>query len=261
MATHGTIYQYYPEKVLSDSEFKWYFTGFVAADGNLFVGSDYSKSKGIRKVKRNGPFDQKLEISLNEKDRALLERLRDEIVPEKPIYERASTNSVRFTITHRDIVRHFIDELGIMPAKSLRLTMPEVPKEYVHHFVRGYVDGDGTWGVAKGKRTLKTGETRYYYGLRLRVLGTKEFLTQLSILFDGKKRKPYCRGNFYSLETNHSTAEKFADWIYQDATIFLQRKYDVCSFIRNSDTEQLAANFGKPSAQYNTLGVPMYDAA
>jgi len=55
--------------------------------------------------------------------------------------------------------------------------------------------------------------------------------------------------------------EKFADWIYQDATIFLQRKYDVCSFIRNSDTEQLAANFGKPSAQYNTLGVPMYDAA
>ena len=32
---------------------------------------------------------------------------------------------------------------GIMPCKSLNIKFPFVPEEYLHHFVRGYFDGDG----------------------------------------------------------------------------------------------------------------------
>ena len=32
---------------------------------------------------------------------------------------------------------------GINPCKSFNIEFPFVPEEYLHHFVRGYFDGDG----------------------------------------------------------------------------------------------------------------------
>lgn len=32
---------------------------------------------------------------------------------------------------------------GIMPWKSYDVQFPFVPEEYLHHFIRGYFDGDG----------------------------------------------------------------------------------------------------------------------
>ena len=32
---------------------------------------------------------------------------------------------------------------GINPCKSFNIEFPYVPEEYLHHFVRGYFDGDG----------------------------------------------------------------------------------------------------------------------
>ncbi|GLV64248.1 hypothetical protein Bmyc01_29180 [Bacillus mycoides] len=32
---------------------------------------------------------------------------------------------------------------GIMPCKSFNIEFPFVPEEFLHHFVRGYFDGDG----------------------------------------------------------------------------------------------------------------------
>lgn len=34
-------------------------------------------------------------------------------------------------------------KLGFMPNKELRLKLPEMPKKYLRHFIRGYFDGDG----------------------------------------------------------------------------------------------------------------------
>jgi hypothetical protein len=252
MAKFEAKYHYNTDVLREDSEFKWYFMGFVAADGNL-----------NRKESR-------LEITINEKDRILLEVFRDRIVPDKPIYERPKTNAVRFSITNKEIVDYIIDEIGIPERKSLTLSFPNTydPQEYdhfpinarvdgnilpgyVHHFMRGYFDGDGTWGVKKAKRNVD-GNMRHYYGLRMRVLGTDRFLRTYSIRFDDSSRTPYNRGGFYSLEMNFSKAEEFADFIYNDATIFLQRKYDVMNLIRSSDSSQLASNYGTLSGCYNT---------
>jgi len=251
MAKFEAKYHYNTDVLREDSEFKWYFMGFVAADGNL------------------NRSESRLEITINEKDRALLEEFRNRIVPDKPIYEKPNTNAVRFSITNKEIVDYIIDEIGIPERKSLTLLFPAVestqssignasgmPRNMIHHFIRGYFDGDGTWGVKKARRMVD-GDMRYYYGSRMRVLGTAEVLYNISLHFDGRNRKPYKRGNFYSLEMNFSKANEFADYIYNDATIFLRRKYDVMNHIRNSDIDQLASNYGTLSGQYNTSASPM----
>ena len=34
-------------------------------------------------------------------------------------------------------------KLGCVPRKSLIITLPSIPKNLMHHFIRGYFDGDG----------------------------------------------------------------------------------------------------------------------
>eukprot|EP01084_Bolivina_argentea_P016220 30367_1 len=45
--------------------------------------------------------------------------------------------------------------LGCIPRKSLTLNWPKnIPDEYVHHFVRGYFDGDGCIHFHKNRKSL-----------------------------------------------------------------------------------------------------------
>lgn len=58
--------------------------------------------------------------------------------------------------------------------KCIELRFPNIPKQYLKDFIRGYVDGDGTIGTTKGYQGDKT-----YIGPCLRILGNKEFLKQM----------------------------------------------------------------------------------
>eukprot|EP01084_Bolivina_argentea_P032124 59424_1 len=54
-------------------------------------------------------------------------------------------------ISNNVLVTDLID-LGCIPRKSLQLKWPQnIPDQYVHHFVRGYCDGDGCIHFVKGK--------------------------------------------------------------------------------------------------------------
>ena len=66
-------YQYNWDFFKKPSEELYYFLGFVAADG--YISND------------------EIEIGLNESDKALLERFRDLICPDKPLYEKKKTHA------------------------------------------------------------------------------------------------------------------------------------------------------------------------
>lgn len=85
------------------------------------------------------------------------------------------TKAVRLSICSKCMVDDII-KLGIGPRKSLTLKFPKIPKKYIHHFIRGYFDGDGYIDIRKTK-------TSQYNQLRLSMLGTKDFLMHIKTIF------------------------------------------------------------------------------
>lgn len=122
---------------------------------------------------------------------------------------------------HRDLVN-----LGCVPNKSLILQFPtedQVPKEFQVAFIRGYFDGDGTLGLyPHSKKNPRLEES-------LLIVGTKPFLEKVQeILGPGYlMQKKNCNENTYRLSYSTLKAFKAADIMYKNATVYLDRKYNI----------------------------------
>lgn len=126
---------------------------------------------------------------------------------------------------------------GCFPNKSLILDFPKtVPGKLIRHFLRGYSDGDGTIykNHFKNKRTVNT---------IWKIISTKQFCqTVVSILKE--QLDVNCSQSLSRPKTNQTTTilsvggniqvRKVLDWLYQDSTIYLPRKYDKYLKFRNS---------------------------
>ncbi len=138
-------------------------------------------------------------------------------------------------IQYRLIVKNLKKDLikqGCLENKSLILKFPteeQVPKHLIHHFIRGYIDGDGCYVLKKNKYIGKNKVT-ISYGVSIEIVGTKNFcegyinslelhknkIHSLHKKENGVKRVMY--GGKYSL--------KIINKIYNNATIYLDRKYE-----------------------------------
>ena len=204
MGTHK--YDYNWNFFNEDSEELYYFLGFVAADGYL--------------------TDNEIEIGINENDVILLERLRNLIVPNKPLYYKEKTHSYTLKISCKSLMNDFKNFYGITTNKKhLEMSFPYIPSEYVRHFIRGYVDGDGCIDTAKGYRGEKI-----YIGKRLRILGNYNFLYSLNEktkeIYNHKTNAINKKGkeNVYVITYNFKTATNILHWLYDDCNICLPRK-------------------------------------
>lgn len=188
-------------------EVRAYIVGFIAADGNI-----YSKRS-------------RLTITQHGSDRYLLDRIKYEMKSERPIFKRE--NGVHdFVITSREIVKDLIG-IGLTDNKSLTLKRLKIPKEYMSHFVRGYFDGDGCVSVSLDKRRGK----KY---IEASLLGTEEFLSWISQKMTELANLPRrninsTKSKVYKIKYSGKNALKFAAWMYQDSSIFLNRKKETFS--------------------------------
>ena len=121
-----------------------------------------------------------------------------------------------------------LNSKGCMPNKSLILEFPEESifssKGLIRHFIRGYVDGDGTLGVYPHSKSNPNLEAS------LLIVGTKPFLegVQKYLGIDGfLMQKPNCNELTYRLGYSTKKAEKVAEFLYKDSTIYLERKYNI----------------------------------
>lgn len=199
-------YKYNWDFFKKESEELYYFLGFVAADG-------YINEEGI-------------EIGISEKDVALLERFRDLIVPNKPLYRRKRTNSYTLKISCRSQTKELKKFYGMQSNKKCyEITFPEIPSKHIKDFVRGYLDGDGCIDSTKGYRKEKI-----YVGPRVRLLGNEEFLSGLNsaikTFVPNKTNAIEKKGseNIHTVTYNFSTASKILKWLYDNCSIYLERK-------------------------------------
>lgn len=191
-----------------------YFLGFLYADGNV------SKNRTC------------ITLKLKSNDRCIIEKFRDIMSPSSPIkitQNKGSPNTYSyFRVNQKEVCEQLI-ALGCVPKKSLILTFPtQVPTNLIRHFLRGYSDGDGCIynNHFKNKKTINT---------IWKIVSTKQFCEQTAEILK-EELGINCSQSLSRPKTNQITtvlsvggnlqSRKVLNWLYQDATIYIPRKYD-----------------------------------
>jgi hypothetical protein len=195
-----------------DNEHKAYWLGFIYADGYV------SKRKETEK---------KVGIALSTKDINHLETFKKHIKSTYPIciYEykiKSFGHGMKYCrlLMSSDKLFDNLVAKGVFEKKTLILKFPDesiVPKELQNHFMRGYFDGDGSF--------KKRNDGFYAFSL----CGTKEFLLKCQEIL-GKQTKLEKRHkdekNNYSFSIGgRRQAKKAGAYLYNNATVYLERKY------------------------------------
>jgi hypothetical protein len=190
-----------------DTQEKAYWLGFLYADGY------------IRERKSGNSLEMKLSI----KDKAHLEKFRDSIGSSHQIKESISKVKYKlgFSESHMCHLAMYSTDLvnsikrhGVHSRKTFTIEFPKLDKKLVHHFIRGYFDGDGSFSF-----DIKS--LRPHTNL---VCASETFRNQLIKILDENKIsiKYYSKISLHIQDKlgNH----KFYDYIYKGSKIHLNRK-------------------------------------
>lgn len=203
-----------------DTEQKAYWYGFILADGCITSSSKKAN---------------KLVISLQEADYKHLEKFNIAINGNYPIAHYSITNGFaigtkycRISVNNNKIANDLI-ALGCVKNKSNIAKPPyELPYELRKHFIRGYMDGNGSIAITKGKN----GRIDSY---SIKFVSTDDILNWIMehLLFDNviKRKYPlYKRKKEQIVSTlefgGNNLSLEFLNYIYKDATVWLERKYE-----------------------------------
>lgn len=117
-------------------------------------------------------------------------------------------------------LRQSLIDKGCIPRKSLILSFPDESvfkdKSLIRHFIRGYFDGDGT--ISSSKRIFS-----------IQIVGTKNILEHIQeyLGIGYLRQKKNCNEHIYRLTYFNKKAKKAAKIMYDNSSIYLQRKYNI----------------------------------
>lgn len=195
------------------NEYAAYFLGLLYADGC------------------NSLDRRRIEIALQEGDHDILEKFNIALNHNKKLVfhdaKGVHKNHYRLTIGSK-YMAYKLNELGCVPAKSLKLTFPEwlTDDDLIRHFIRGYFDGDGSLycSIKKNKKTPTFGWS---------IVSTKLFCHSVSKILEEKLGVHFymhassSNGITHSLRSGGNLqVHKIMTWLYRDASIFIIRKHD-----------------------------------
>lgn len=174
-------------------------------------------------------------VSFAQKESEILEQIRDEM--ESPIGEYK--NGVHFLNINSKIIKDdLINIHGLTPNKSKTVEFPYVPDKYMHHFVRGYFDGDGS--------IYKKGNMINFVG------GSYSFILVLRNLLDVRGYDPILKSkdnHFRIYISGKKTIKQFGDWVYIDKGLYLKRKFEIFNKEKLSAEQLVNKTSKKPTKQ------------
>ena len=200
-----------------DTEEKAYWLGFLYADGYV-----------------SGRNDNDVELSLKILDCEHLFKFKEFLQAKRLVKLDFKIKRCRFNA----ISKHFneqLTKLGCTPNKSLTLKFPtkdQVPENLILPFIRGYYDGDGilSYSLKSDKAVISSG-----------LLGTEDFLNGVMQYFPELKHTTLIKANKEGAkECKVITWSKydsiyFLNTIYNNANIYLTRKYKRYLFFKEND--------------------------
>lgn len=201
-----------------DTEEKAYFLGLLYADGCNYLKENH------------------ISLSLQENDKKILEKFNTAINSNRPLSFKEDKrinnrkNSFILSINNKYMSQQLTKQ-GCVPVKSLILKFPtqeQVSPDLIRHFVRGYFDGDGSINITKGGRNKKSDI------LQVNIVSTIFFVNELKFILKEKLDIHCCishdkrviNKSTRSLCISCNVARKFLNWIYENSTIYLDRKFN-----------------------------------
>ena len=187
-----------------------YILGLIWADGNL---------------SRNC-----IEIVLQESDRQILDDISKYVYNKDTLTYRKPRNlisnnieykckpQVRFRITSKEVVNK-LRKIGLIENKSLICRLPQIDLKMMPHFIRGLLDGDGCI-YTKNRRSC-----------RVDIISNHMMANEISKIVNETlkiRSKVYLKTENVSTFTISGRLQilKFLEWIYKDADLKLDRKYE-----------------------------------
>jgi len=195
-----------------------YVLGFITADGCITVS----------KERPNRPFS----LNITSVDKKHLYKIRKVLNSEHKISKKTGgEENVAFQIQIRNqIIVKDLMKLGIFPRKTSHLNPIKVPQKYFNSFVRGFFDGDGSVYVYKvnGTPQIKVG----FVSVSLSFITefNKRLCESLGIPLKSIHKIIDRRGkrmDQLSIDFYIDDCEKLYEFMYKNASIFLDRKYRV----------------------------------
>jgi hypothetical protein len=185
-----------------DTEESAYMLGFLCADGYL--------------TKRD---HNQIGVDVDIKDRYILEYFKEFIKYSGAIKHTRKT-MVRLKWTsckHVSMLKSFGFDTN--KSHSLKPILNVIDPSVIHHFVRGYIDGDGCIFMSStGRRSKK----KYLY---LSLRSTPAFCHWINSVLPVPINYRYSvTGVLYTKKI--SSVLTICEWLYKDANFFLKRKYD-----------------------------------
>lgn len=194
-----------------DTELKAYCLGFLYADGSVgHYGGDYS-----------------IRIHIHRDDAEILDLFQRCVETTKPWYIDKRDRAILAVSNKR--LYQALERLGVVQAKTFKITFPtpdQVPPQLLHHFIRGYFDGDGS---VSGREH------------QIRVMGVSitSNMPFAVILQDTLVEVGFSRTKIHPIPSKVQegqlvgvlhygggrNVQRFYDYIYRNATVYLARKH------------------------------------
>lgn len=182
-----------------DTEEKAYFLGFLMADGCI----------------SSSHVNYHIKLELQEKDIDVIKALLVAIGSKNTISKVTKSGYIGYSVSlsckkmFYDLVAH-----GFLEHKSGNEIIPNtIPDALVHHFIRGYFDGDGC--------ASKEGRISIVGGIKVLEDIAKRAMVDDYTIYSFKSTSVVCDLRYSKL----SSAKSFYNYLYKDANIFLYRKW------------------------------------
>ena len=196
-----------------DTEKKAYWLGFLYADG--YVGNNNYNNVVLSSIDQEHiqKFSDDIEYTGNLRKRVGgFEGSKEQLV--------INFSSEKMTSDLRNI--------GLYPGKSTTMeSFPEIDSDLVNHFIRGYFDGDGS--VYEQRSTSYHKDKMYEYQRNIvSIIGTYKFLMEIleHLPMMHRIRKSKTESMFYIEYYGRHDFEDIYDYLYKNATIYLDRKFN-----------------------------------
>lgn len=201
-----------------DTEHKAYYLGWLMADGCVSLSRGYY-----------------LKIAIQYRDRIMIERFLESIQADYKIHKRIQKGKpyAYVSIGCKQIVTALI-KYGVVPHKSGNEIVPDIVPHLIPHFFRGFFDGDGIVSDSQGKRSLRSG----FIATENIIKAIQDIMGTNITYIHPKNTSEEC--HIYTFLWGKKDSLRFSNYIYRDATIWLERKREI--FDRNSDNTEVTDN-------------------
>lgn len=204
-----------------DTQEKAYLLGQIYGDG--YNGGEKTHSYKIMLTSNNGDIEVYKKLH--------------ELFPFFKLKTYSSHPNIIYLENHEKSLYLDLKAHGMISSKTKfdktgEFHFPNLREDLIPHFIRGYFDADGSFYFPTRKRSRNNLKTEIGCSTKNFLLRIKECLDKSGLNFSYIERKKSAgNGKLYNtytlLSSNRELSQRFAKFIYKDATLYLDYKYEI----------------------------------